>query len=777
MTVSSEPHTHRQPHLNMKHMKQRLIVMLSLCLASVALAAEKPNIVFILADDMGYSDMGWQGSPIETPNLDKLRAGGMFLERNYAQPQCTPSRVAFLTGNYPYRFGLHEHIVIYTSRNGIPGEVKTIAEKMKEGGYQTSVIGKWHVGNFLQSFMPHNQGFDHSFIGIAGTLRYWNYTNRDAHELIRNREKVYADAPENNEASGNTYATDLWAQEAIDVINQHGGDDPFFMFLSFNAPHVPLDVKEAVLAKYDEGDVDPFWAGPDAKKNRNARGRKRYMALVDAMDTAIGNVIEALEKKGELDNTLIIFCSDNGGIIEADNRPLRSGKGDSFEGGIRVPGIAYWPGKINPGSTSSELVYISDWYATFAQLAGLETEADKDSISAWDVLQGRPGQRRAVPIISASRHAFVTDDHSLVGGGADYQLLVDNSLNEFQLFDLNADVSQTEPTAAFPEAEQQAKVRLAAHLQEVHRGYFNWDVKYAHTTERWKNRPGDHSYDLVINDIPELEVSGRKAVIAPLSKHLSYQLQGTLDGDSWYDIAEYVSKEDAPSHTFQNIRTKKGTKAYRVQTAQHFGFPAYEHFGTPTAGELDAFLPKLDVEGRVSVSNGALQLLYHPGDKTGSSRTRHFVVPHSRGKIYASMQIRFEGLEAECVGQINWLRRNGWNGPTVTPLSLEIRPDAILLDHTDTVRRHPKTRLSGYEGQVVNVLFAFDLGTTGSDTVDVYLNPGKKLADPAASFHGEFTFDRLQFALAGRGGSSMTVDDVRIGTRLQDVLSVGQIHF
>jgi arylsulfatase A-like enzyme len=737
--------------------------------ASVTNAAQKPNILFILADDMGYSDMSWQGSPIQTPNLDKLREGGMFLDRYYVQPQCTPSRVAFITGNYPYRFGLHEHIVRDDSLNGIPGDVKTIADKMKEGGYRTSVIGKWHVGGHLESYMPHNQGFDHSFICINGTCHYWNYTFAGANDLIRNGEKVYATSPKNNEASGNMYATDMWAQEAIDVINRHDKKDPFFMFLSFNAPHHPLDVKEAVLAKYDEADVDPYWAAPDAKKDRNARGRTRYMALVDAMDTAIGNVVDALEKKGVLDNTLIVFCSDNGGIIEADNRPLRSGKGDSFEGAIRVPGIAYWPGRIKPGSTSSELVYMADWYATFAELAGLDVEDDKDGISAWSVLQGKTGERQSVPIVSASRHAYVTGDHALVGGGSDYQLLVDNQVQGFEFFDLNADVSQAKATAAFPEIEQEAEAAMAAHLQQTERGYFNWDIKYARTTDRWINRPGDHSYDIVVNDMPDVTVRGKQVVISPVSKEFVYRLQGTVDGTSWYDIAEHVSKHDAESYTFKGFSAKQGTKEVRVQTLQHFGLPAVEHFGKPAVGELDAFLPQLDEAGNISVENGKLTL--QSGETDAASRTRYFLVPHSRGKIYASMDLRFEGTEPECVGQVNWLRQNGWvSANTVQPLSLEIRNDGIFLDHTDTVRRNPRTRMSDYSGKAVHVLFEFDLGTTGSDTLKVYLNPGKELPEADAVFNGEFTFDRLQFAASGRGGSTLEVDNVRIGTKRKDVL-------
>jgi len=755
-------------------MKTTTLLFSLLLLAASAVAGDaagtKPNIVFILADDMGYSDMSWQGSPIQTPNLDTLREGGMFLARNYMQPQCTPSRVALLTGNYPYRFGLHEHIVLDRSLNGVPGEVKTIAEKMKEGGYRTAVIGKWHVGGHLESYMPHNQGFDHSFICINGTCSYWSYMFAGANDLIRNGEKVYAASPENKEASGNLYATDMWAQEAIDVIKRHDERDPLFMFLSFNAPHHPLDVKAAVLAKYDEADVDPYWSGPKAEKKRKARSRTRYMALVDAMDTAIGNVVAALEKKGVLENTLIVFCSDNGGIIEADNRPLRSVKGDSFEGGIRVPGIAYWPGRIKAGSTSTELVYVADWYATFAELAGMDTESYKDGISAWDVLQGKRGVRRDIPIISSSRHAYITGEHTLVGGGSDYQLLVDNEVEGFDFFDIQADVSQAKATSAFPEAEREAKAALAAHLEQTHRGYFNWDIKFANTTERWKNRQGDHSYDFVVNDLPQVSVRGNRAIVSPVSKEFVYRLQGTTDGSDWYDIAEHVSKQDAESYTFQNISTKKGTSAFRVQTVQHFGFPSVEHFGTPATGELDAFLPNTDKVGDVSVKDGVLRLTYGRSQQAGSSRTRYFLVPHSRGSVYASVQLQFEGLEPECKGQINWLRQNGWNGPTVTPVSLNIQNDGIILDHTDTVRRNPPTRLAGYDGKVVNVLFAFELGTTGNDTLKVYLNPGKQLSEPDAVFDGEFTFDRLQFALTGRGGSTMTVDNVRIGTRVKDVL-------
>jgi len=185
-------------------MRKTFILML-LCLAMQKLdAQEKPNIIFILADDMGYSDMSWQGSPIQTPNLDRLAREGMFLSRNYVQPQCTPTRIAFLTGNYPYRYGLHEHVIGPFSMNGIPAGDKTIAEKMKEGGYSTAIIGKWHAGGYAESFLPHNQGFEHSFVCIAGAMSYWNYTSGSRSTIIRNGEKYYASSMREGEESGNT---------------------------------------------------------------------------------------------------------------------------------------------------------------------------------------------------------------------------------------------------------------------------------------------------------------------------------------------------------------------------------------------------------------------------------------------------------------------------------------------------------------------------------------------------------------------------------------------
>lgn len=791
--------------MKLSHITSLFLLFLTAIAAS---NAPKPHIIYILADDMGYSDMGFQNSPIKTPNLDKLREGGMFLERNYVQPQCSPSRVAFLTGRYPYRYGLHEHIVLSNSLTGIPGRTKTIAETMKDAGYRTSIIGKWHVGGRLQSYLPHHQGFDHSFLCINGAISYWNYTHQGFSDIIRNGEKYYAPSLENNEDSGNPYVTDLWGQEAVDVIKGHDGTQPLFMYLAFTAPHHPLQAPETVLERYPEDAVGDYWSGPDADPRRNARNRKYYMAMVEAMDSAVGRVVEALEKRRMLENTLIVFSSDNGGIIEADNRPLRSIKGDSFEGGVRVPGIAFWSGKIEPGSTSSELVYIADWYATFAELAGVSVKEEQlDSVSAVRVLEGKSGKRKAVPIISAGRHAYITDDYSLVGGGEDYQLLLDRELSGFQLYDLNTDISQEQAiTAERRRVADGMRKKLAEHLRDVNRGYFNWDIRYS--SDRLKARQGDHSMNNVVNDLPAVTVNttaeGTAVTVSPVSGELVYRLLGCGNGGQEVELDRFVCRTDAESHTFTDLAVPTGIQEFRIKTAHHFGLPTRESFslydayaegaladdseclvGREQLPEMDGFLPICDLSGGKSIlivdenlayadwsqEGGLLHLCSDPS-VTETFLTRYFVEPHSRGKIYAAMLVQFSAMEAECVGQINWLRQNGWNGPTAQLVSLSFESDGIYLDHTDTVRRHPRQRLAGYDGKVVCVVFAFEFGTTASDTLRVYLNPAKDLNSltSAATFGGEFTFDRLQFKLTGRTGSQMNVDEIRIGTSLSDVL-------
>ena len=771
-------------------------------------SASKPNIIFILADDMGYSDMSWQGSPIQTPNLDNLKTAGMFLERNYVQPQCSPSRVALLTGNYPYRYGLHEHIVLDQSYTGIPAEEKTIAEKMKEAGYKTSIIGKWHVGGHKQSYLPHNKGFDHSFVCINGAISYWNYTHAGINDLIRNGEKVYAASNLDSEASGNTYSSDMWANEAVDVLNKHDKSEPLFMYLSFNAPHHPLDAPKKILDTYSEVDIESYWSGPNAEKRRTAKSRKYYMAMVDAMDQAIGQVMKAVEKNGMKEKTLIVFCSDNGGIIEADNRPFRSGKGDSFDGGIRVPGIAYWPGTIEAGSQSKELVHISDWYPTFAELAGLNIEKEAlDGKSAVSILNGANGKRAVIPIISAGRHALISSKFALVGSTENYQRSVNNGLSEFQLYDLEEDLTQKQPTKQYPTIEKEMKQQLTSNFSKVHRGYFNWDIKYA--KHRLAAKKVDHSFDRVINDQPQMKVSHAvnktTVTISPVSDKLTYKLQGSVDGKTWKDLDEYTCRTAAEKYVFPSFLSySNNIIEYRVQTVDHYGLPLHDEFSLEDAYNIgpllmesnsvllnktlpliDGFLPIADVSGGEDAEiinesleygnylkkGGALQLSSNSQD-IPAYLTRYFIEPQSIGKVYVSMLVQFQALEPESIGEINWLVQNGWNGPTEKQVSLSFQNDGIYLKQSDVLKDQDSINwLAKHDNNVVCVLLEFDLGTIGQDILNIYINPeNKNNMVPTASYKGEFTFDRLQFKMNGRTSGIMTIDEIHVARELEDVM-------
>lgn len=788
-------------------MKKLVFVLVAIFITIFISAQDKPNIIFILADDMGYSDMSWQGSSIQTPNLDRLVEKGMFLERNYVQPQCSPTRVSFLTGNYPYRYGLHEHIVLSQSYTGIPEEAKTIAEKMKEGGYKTSIIGKWHVGGSKQSYLPHNQGFDHSFVCINGAISYWNYSHAGTNDLIRNGEKVYAPSELDSEESGNTYSTYMWADEAVDLINRHDKSKPLFMYLSFNAPHHPLDAPKKILDKYNEDDIEEYWSGVDAKKGRKSNSRKYYMAMVDAMDEAIGQVVKAVEKNGIKENTLIVFCSDNGGIIEADNRPFRSIKGDSFEGGIRVPGIAYWPGKIKAGSKSKELVHISDWYSTFAELAGLNVKKEElDGVSAVKILEGGKAKREHISIISAGRHALISQKFALVGSTENYQRSVNNLLSEFQLYDLKKDKTQKEPTVRYPEIENEMKQHLAATFSKVNRGYFNWDIKYA--KHRSDNKKVEHSFDKVINDQVEMEVvhsDGKTSItISPISNKLVYTLQASVDGKVWEALDEYISRKDADKYVFPSVITNNSIKEYRIQTADHFGLPLRDGFSLnnvyPVGSVysesnavkmkkilpvIDGFLPIADFSGgdQVRIINknleykdfpkegGALQLKSKSQD-IPAFLTRYFIEPQSKGKVYTSILVQFQALESESIGEVNWLVQNGWNGPTEKQISLSFQNDGIYLKQADPLKGQDSINwLAKHDNKLVCVLLEFDLGPIGQDTLNVYINPeNKNNMIPTASYQGEFTFDRLQFKMNGRTSGTMTIDEIHVGRKLEDVM-------
>ena len=353
----------------------------------------KPNIVFILIDDMGWRDLSCYGSKFyETPNIDSLASQGIMFTNAYAAcPVCSPSRASIMTGKYPATLGLTDFLV--SNNRGylidapylhyLPHEEKSLAATLREHGYDTWHVGKWHLGT--EDYYPDKHGFDVNIGGCEfGLPRYGYFSPYHIPTL--------EDGPENE------YLTDRLTNEAVNLISQ-STDKPFFLNLWYYAVHVPIQVPdEEVVNKYrkkaeamglnnvqtfEEGDYFPV----ESKKNKRIVRRlvqsdPYYAAMIENLDTNIGRVIKALEKAGKLDNTIIIFTSDNGGLATAEgsptsNKPLSEGKGWMYDGGVRVPLIVRWPGVVKPGSVCDEPVTSPDFYPTLLEASGIELMPDQ----------------------------------------------------------------------------------------------------------------------------------------------------------------------------------------------------------------------------------------------------------------------------------------------------------------------------------------------------------------------------------------------------------------
>ncbi|MDO6535543.1 sulfatase-like hydrolase/transferase [Alteromonas stellipolaris] len=343
----------------------------------------KPNIVFIFSDDAGYGDFGFQGSKvIKTPNLDQLAHEGVRFEQGYvSDPTCGPSRAGLLTGRYQQRFGFEENNVPgYMSKNsaldgdemGVPVEEKMMADYLKEQGYTSAYYGKWHVGG-ADKFHPLNRGFD-EFYGFRGGARsYFAYDVGKAPSKLELMERNFAQYQEPKE-----YLTDELADEAIDFIERSTeAEKPFFVFLSFNAPHTPMEATKEDLAKF------PNLTGK----------RKTVAAMMYAMDRASGKVLDTLKRLGIEDNTLVVFTNDNGGPTDmnaSDNFPLSGTKSNHLEGGVRVPYVMKWPGVFDHGTTYTHPVSTLDLLPTFFAAGGGDTSTleNIDGVNLIPFVQG-----------------------------------------------------------------------------------------------------------------------------------------------------------------------------------------------------------------------------------------------------------------------------------------------------------------------------------------------------------------------------------------------------
>jgi arylsulfatase A-like enzyme len=402
------------------------------CLAQNEPKHSPPNIVVVLADDLGWKDVLWHGSEIPTPNLDRLAQAGAQLDFFYVQPVCSPTRAALMTGRYPMRHGLQVGVVRPWAQYGLPLDEQTLAQGLKSAGYATAIVGKWHLGHYKPEYLPTRRGFDHQYGHYNGAIDYFDHTRDGGFDWHRD-DMVCRDQG---------YSTHLIADESVKIVQQYAGKKPFFLYVPFNAVHSPHQVPKEYLQPFDHLQGD----------------RRIYAGMLWAMDEAVGRIVKAIDEANVRSNTLFFFSSDNGGPAPGkvtDNGPLRAGKGTVYEGGVRVPAFMTWEGKIPAGSIVKTPMHMVDLYPTLLGVANAKVEQRLpiDGIDIREaIFQGKPMVDRDILLNAAPNWgAMRSGDWKIVVNGSKSQLNVDGqeeiakddrSPANLELFDLSVDPNE-----------------------------------------------------------------------------------------------------------------------------------------------------------------------------------------------------------------------------------------------------------------------------------------------------------------------------------------------
>jgi arylsulfatase A-like enzyme len=320
--------------------------------AAAQSTARQPNVIFILSDDLGWGDVGYHGSQIKTPTLDRLAKRGVELNRYYTYAVCSPTRAAILTGRSSIETGVDAPIA---STNVLPMEATLLPQHLKKLGYQTVMIGKWHLGRVKTEHLPFRRGFDYFYGFTGGYIDHYTHLSSDgALDWQRNGVSVRETG----------YTTDLFTDDAIRQITSRNKRKPLFLYLAYDAPHNPLQAPEDAIRRYAHVE-DPV--------------KRNYAAMVDHFDSQLARVLATVEAEGMSEDTLIIWASDNGpqGNSGGNAGEMRGNKGTAFEGGMRVPAIAYWPGHLDGGRQLQSVVTVLDWFPTLIESAGGKVPRDK----------------------------------------------------------------------------------------------------------------------------------------------------------------------------------------------------------------------------------------------------------------------------------------------------------------------------------------------------------------------------------------------------------------
>jgi arylsulfatase A-like enzyme len=404
-------------------------------LSTLASGDDRPNIVLILADDLGYGDVGFNGCrDISTPNIDSLAAEGVRFAHGYSShPFCSPMRAGLMTGRYQHRFGYVNNVAFdpHNQVMGIPTTEPTIAKQLQTAGYRTGMVGKWHLGA-ASPFHPLKRGFEFFYGFLGGGHDY--FVVDTTIQLNENYKTALDDNGKPVAFDG--YLTDALTDHAIRFINQ-SDERPYFLYVAYNAPHGPLQAPESKVAQ--------FASIEDTR-------RRTYAAMVSAMDDQIGRLLSTIDQRGQRDNTLVIFLSDNGGPERAnasDNGPLRGQKGDVFEGGIHVPFVMSMPGTLPRGAVYHEPVVSIDVSQTALELGGVSSDKQADGVNLFPYVLGE----RKTPPHEAIYWRTASDAKRAVRRGTDKLVVL---AGESSLFDLGADLGESNDLAASkPETVEQ----------------------------------------------------------------------------------------------------------------------------------------------------------------------------------------------------------------------------------------------------------------------------------------------------------------------------------
>jgi len=415
----------------MQHLNRREFLRAAIAGAGAALMPAfargsqrgKPNIVFVIADDLGWADIGYHNTEVLTPNLDKLAKESVRLQRHYVMPTCTPTRIGLMTGRYPSRLG----VLSPAYGNVFDEDSITLAQALRNGGYKTSISGKWHMGSPPEC-TPLKYGFDTSYGYFHGQIDPYTHLYKTGVRSWHRNDQYLDEAG---------HATDLITDEAVRVV-ESDHDKPFFLYVAYSVPHYPLDEPDEWTSLY-KGKIEN-------------RSRLWNAASITHMDAGIGRIVEAVDRKGIRENTLIVFVSDNGGQkswysktqykgryadkphdVLGDNRPLRGWKTDVYEGGIRVPAMANWPGVLEAGDMLAP-VHIVDWMPTFCKLAGHSPKIDLkwDGKDIWPLIQSRAAHAKPRTLY------WRTPGAQAIRRG-DWKLIVDKQQRVVGLYDVVAD--------------------------------------------------------------------------------------------------------------------------------------------------------------------------------------------------------------------------------------------------------------------------------------------------------------------------------------------------